>query len=386
MKKRHNLLFLALIAFLINSIAIKSQTNPFIKGTGIDIGTVATTEKPLDYEIKYDDGAAMDKGFVSLIKWSVEGGTITARHPEKPLVTVKWNKGQKKGVIYAKSVFSYTIKPSYEYRDLSFDVWLKDEQTEPEPDPDPTPTDFNPHFIQSGNADQYRLYEISIDLGSSYTANSIQWTIEGETFSSTTTSKSHSFLYAGKTTVKAKIKARRAGGYTQTAEIQQDIYVNTKAPYIDKVSGIFVIGPRGSGNYFPSPDFSKNPNIKYTWSIYPDRDIVIERQDNNDFQVRFTAEGYHSIYCKVEDTKTGLVGNQAIGYVTVDKGGILRNSHNENIYLEAYNANTGVLAKREIIHENDNIQTRMEFLPKGLYIVKIRTAEELIDTKKILIK
>ncbi|MCD7977344.1 MAG: hypothetical protein LUG51_09370 [Tannerellaceae bacterium] len=115
------------ILFSFFSPFLLAQTDPLIKGTGINDGREVEPGKEYDYTITYGDKGSMPVNYVSLVQWTVSGGVLKSKHPEKPLITVIWDKDEIKGEIIAKQVHYVNSQNKHAFTETWATVAIKKE-------------------------------------------------------------------------------------------------------------------------------------------------------------------------------------------------------------------------------------------------------------------
>lgn len=267
-----------------------------------------------------------------------------------------------------------------------------------------------PLIIKVSNSSPKQFQRINISIEEHYVTNptTVEWTIDGETYSDNSTSIYTYFPTMGTKNISAKIHFY---GTSETKSISTTVTVGAGAP---DLAGAHIFGNTnlgvGSQMQYSISEYSAN-DVEYSWTIIPNRNINILSSSDQSFSVVFLKAGFYTIRWEAKDKRTGVVGTPASLSVTVsDDGPIVRRAEDpfkaslegstlriiptdkkltkaaNKAQYTLSNLTTGTVVSTGYVNKEAETYIDVSALRNGMYVLYIQVDAESMKPYKFMLK
>lgn len=176
--------------------------------------------------------------------------------------------------------------------------------------------------------------------------------------------------------------------------------IRTNTPYVEQVTGTTSVNVGGVGSFTATPSFPESM-CDYEWIVGGNAsgyDITYQRREF--LSVAFTQSGTYTILCRTTNNPCTI--SQSPERITVSVGprymvqtpgsnviSVSENAgfekQNATVACELYESRTGVLVLQKNIQGTGG-EIDAATLPKGIYVLKLRSGEQPHETHKIVLQ
>lgn len=176
--------------------------------------------------------------------------------------------------------------------------------------------------------------------------------------------------------------------------------IRTNTPYVEQITGSTSVNVGGTGNFTASPSFPESM-CDYEWIVGGNTSgYSITYQRREFLSVAFTHPGTYTILCRT--THNPCTISQSPERLTVSVGSrymvqtpgsnvisVSENAgfekQNATVACELYESQTGVLVLQKHIQSTGG-EINAATLPKGMYVLKLKSGDQPSETHKIVLK